>query len=31
VINYNDNGPVHASEISNLFRLENMVEVVTPR
>ena len=27
VINYNDNGPVPASEITSSFKLENMVEV----
>lgn len=31
VINYNDNGPVRAPEIIGSFRLENLVEVNTPR
>lgn len=31
VINYSDNGPIPASDISGPFRLENLVEVATPR
>jgi hypothetical protein len=31
VINYNDNGPVHEEELTGSFRLENLVEVTTPR
>lgn len=31
VINYNDNGPVYEDEIPSSFRLENLVEVTTPR
>lgn len=31
VINYNDNGPVTADEVTGSFRLENLVEVTTPR
>lgn len=31
VINYNDNGPVPASEIPGMLQLENLVEVASPR
>lgn len=31
VINYSDNGPIPATEVSGSFRLENLVEVTTPR
>lgn len=31
VINYSDNGPVPANKILGPFRLENLVEVATPR
>lgn len=31
VINYSDNGPIPASDISGPFRLKNLVEVATPR
>jgi hypothetical protein len=31
VINYSDNGPVDSSSITESFRLENLVEVSTPR
>lgn len=31
VINYNDNGPVRSDSISRPFRLQNLVEVSTPR
>jgi hypothetical protein len=31
VINYNDNGPTHLSEVPDSFRLENLIEVSTPR
>lgn len=31
VINYNDNGPVNVSEVVGSFRLENLVELSTPR
>ncbi len=31
VINYNDNGPIKEDEIPSSFRLENLVEVNTPR
>lgn len=31
VLNFNDSGPVEATEISEQFRLENLVEVSTPR
>ncbi len=31
VINYSDNGPVSASEVTGQFRLENLVELSTPR
>ena len=31
VINYSDNGPVSVEEITGSFRLENLVEVTSPR
>lgn len=31
VINYSDNGPVSASDITGSFRLENLVEITIPR
>jgi len=31
VINYNDNGPISALEINDGFKLENIIEVVSPR
>jgi hypothetical protein len=31
VINYNDNGPVPALEITGEFKLENLIEVSSPR
>lgn len=31
VINYNDNGPVSVDEIPESFRLENLVDITTPR
>ena len=31
VINYNDNGPVPALEINEKFKLENLIEVSSPR
>lgn len=31
VINYSDNGPVNASDIIGQLRLENLVEITTPR
>lgn len=31
VINYSDNGPIPVTEITGSFRLENLVEVTTPR
>jgi hypothetical protein len=31
VINYSDNGPIEASKIIESFRLENLVELTTPR
>jgi hypothetical protein len=31
VINYSDNGPISAAEITESFKLENLVEVCSPR
>jgi len=31
VINYNDNGPIPALEINDGFKLENLIEVSSPR
>jgi len=31
VLNYNDNGPVDATEITDAFKLENLIEVTSPR
>jgi hypothetical protein len=31
VINYSDNGPVNVSDIIGQFRIENLVELTTPR
>ena len=31
IINYSDNGPVSEPEVSDSFRLENLVEVAAPR
>jgi len=31
VINYNDNGPISASDINDEFKLENIIEVAGPR
>jgi hypothetical protein len=31
VINYSDNGPIPVPEITDSFKLENMVEVTAPR